>query len=113
MDPRDRAGRRQRPGGQRERLAGVACIPPHEALRKNVITHMPKACSASAKAPGKLIEGKPAPGPAGKKKAAEFPPQLYNLTEDPGETKDLAAVHPDVLKRLAARLDIQRHRGRQ
>jgi arylsulfatase len=28
--------------------------------------------------------------------------QLFNLAEDPGETTDLAAVHPDVMSELAA-----------
>ena len=30
---------------------------------------------------------------------------LYNLTEDPGETRDVAESHPDVLKRLISQLD--------
>ena len=32
------------------------------------------------------------------------PPQLFNLAEDPGETKDLAAKHPDKVKELQGRV---------
>jgi arylsulfatase A-like enzyme len=64
--------------------------------------------------PWKYIEGKPAAGSAGKgkKKAgpAEPAPQLYNLAEDPAETKDLAALQPEVLKRLAQQLETVRNR---
>jgi arylsulfatase A len=43
----------------------------------------------------------------GKKKPAEkeaepFQPKLYNLDDDIGESKDVAAKHPDVVKRLQA-----------
>jgi arylsulfatase A-like enzyme len=42
-------------------------------------------------------------------------PQLYNLDHDVGETRDVAADHPDVVERLAARLreaheDLRRNR---
>ncbi|MBM3858706.1 MAG: sulfatase [Verrucomicrobia bacterium] len=40
-------------------------------------------------------------GVPGKKKAAPQP-HLFNLTEDIGETKNVAAQHPDVVKRLQA-----------
>ena len=31
--------------------------------------------------------------------------QLYNLKDDPGETKNLIATHPEIAKRLKAKLD--------
>lgn len=46
----------------------------------------------------------PAPGqPAG---------QLYNLADDPGETNNLYAAHPEIVKRLAARMEELARRGR-
>jgi len=36
-----------------------------------------------------------------KKAGAEAGPQLYNLADDPAETKNLAAAHPDKVKELA------------
>jgi arylsulfatase A len=41
-----------------------------------------------------------ADGPAGRKKAPR--PQLFNLDEDIGETKDVAADHADIVERLTA-----------
>ena len=38
--------------------------------------------------------------------------QLYDLTNDPGETTDLAKEHPEVVKQLAAGLDKARTDGR-
>ncbi len=52
-------------------------------------------------------------GPAGKgKKAAGGGPELYNLADDIGETKNIAAQHPDVVKELSDLLDRVRDRGR-
>jgi arylsulfatase A len=48
--------------------------------------------------PGK--KGKAAPDV--KKKAAPAGPVLYNLASDPGETKDVAGDHPDIVARLQA-----------
>lgn len=39
-------------------------------------------------------------------------PQLYNLAEDPGETKNLAPLHPDKVKELTALLEQIRSSGR-
>jgi arylsulfatase A-like enzyme len=39
-------------------------------------------------------------------------PQLYNLAEDPGETNNAAAEHPDTVEELAAQLNRIRDRGR-
>jgi arylsulfatase A-like enzyme len=49
-------------------------------------------------------------GPKGHLSAAVYchPPELYNLTTDPGETHDVVAEHPDVVERLSeAALDFQ------
>ncbi len=62
----------------------------------------------------KYIEGKPARSGGGggiKDKTAENKLQLYNLEADPGEKKDLAAEHPEIVKRLAKLLDDQRNSG--
>jgi len=40
------------------------------------------------------------------------PGQLYNLTSDPGETKDVRKEHPEIVSRLAALLDKYRKQGR-
>jgi len=37
--------------------------------------------------------------------------QLYDLTQDPGETRNVAAAHPDVVKRLKARLEESKAKG--
>jgi arylsulfatase A-like enzyme len=39
-------------------------------------------------------------------------PQLYNLTDDPGETRDLAAQHPEIVSELSKLLAQVRERGR-
>lgn len=39
-------------------------------------------------------------------------PQLYDVSVDPGETENLAAAHPDLVARLAARLEAIRAAGR-
>jgi len=54
--------------------------------------------------PWKLIESKAAKG--GKNH------QLYDLAKDPGETKDIAAEKPEVVKQLAAALAKVRDNGR-
>ena len=38
--------------------------------------------------------------------------QLYNLDDDPGETTDIYALHPDVVTRLEALLAEYRQSGR-
>ncbi|MBM4040127.1 MAG: arylsulfatase [Planctomycetes bacterium] len=52
-------------------------------------------------------------GPAGKgKKGPAGGPELYNLADDLGETKNLAGQHPDVVKEMSDLLDRVRDRGR-
>jgi arylsulfatase A-like enzyme len=69
-----------------------------------------------------IIEGRwkyiePAPGPAvepntGIELGNSAGPQLYDLTNDLGETKNLAAARPEIVERLAARLAKVRRDGR-
>lgn len=33
-------------------------------------------------------------------------PKLYDLNADPDESQDLAARHPDIVKRLAAKVEV-------
>jgi arylsulfatase A len=40
-----------------------------------------------------------------KNPAQDAPPELYNLTKDPGEKHNLAAAHPDIVARLHAILE--------
>jgi len=39
--------------------------------------------------------------------------ELYNVTEDPGETRDVAAAHPDIVKRIKAILSVQHATARE
>ena len=55
----------------------------------NVVLTLPAANGQKAKA--KAADGK---------KAAAAGPALYNVVEDIGETKDVAAAHPDVVAHL-------------
>ena len=44
--------------------------------------------------------------------APDAPGQLYNLKDDPGETKNLCQAHPEIVKKLKASLDGFRESGR-
>jgi len=69
---------------------------------------------AIRRGPWKYIEGIPVdeikPG-ARKARAEEYRAQLYNLADDPAESKDVRAAHPDVAKELAALLERYRDGG--
>ena len=70
---------------------------------------------AIRKGPWKWIEGEPVdeikPG-ARKAHADEYHAQLYNTAEDPAETKDLSAEHPEIVKELKALLEASKAGGR-
>jgi arylsulfatase A len=95
--------------GQRER----ATTP----LRPDLILQSASGVYAIRSGPWKWVEGIAATAPGKKKKAAEGPlgdqykPQLFNLADDPGETRNIAAQHPDVVQRLSALLRAQRARA--
>ena len=69
---------------------------------------------AIRKGPWKWVEGQPVsnikPG-AHKARAAEFQPQLYHLQQDPAETTDVSATHPEVVQELSALLNRYRDGG--
>ena len=88
---------------------------PATPLRDAAIHHSSDGMFAIRQGPWKLIEGRgsggftepiriePGPGePAG---------QLYNLSEDLGETNNIYRQHPDVVARLTALLDQYRQQG--
>jgi arylsulfatase A-like enzyme len=67
--------------------------------------------------PWKLIPRRPAGGPTAKKSETAVrhsgpAAELYDLADDPGETKNLAARHPEVVAKLTRRLDRIRREGR-
>jgi arylsulfatase A-like enzyme len=83
-------------------------------LRPDMITHSNDGVFAIRKGPWKWIEGVPVPqiSPAARKgHAPEFHRQLYNLQDDPTETKDVSEQHPEVVKELEALLNRQRGAG--
>lgn len=88
------------------------------SARPDLIFQSASGVYALRSGPWKWIEGRPAQ-PSGKKKASpkagpkaeQFKPQLFNLVDDPGETRDVADQHPDVVQRLSALLERQRSQG--
>ena len=90
---------------------------PTQPLRRDLILQSANGVFAIRSGPWKWIEGVPRARPGrklpGKRspKADQFRPQLYNLETDPAETVDVAAQHPDVVKRLSAVLRRQREQG--
>jgi len=90
---------------------------PKEPLRTDLLFQSANGVYAIRSGPWKWIEGVPL-APPGKKppgrqgpKGDQFQAQLINLQTDPGETQDVAAQHPDVVKRLAKILRLQRTQG--
>jgi len=82
--------------------------------RPDMIVHSADGVFAIRRGPWKYIEGIPVdeikPG-ARKARADEYRSQLYNLADDPAETKDVSAQNPGVVKELAALLDRYRDGG--
>jgi arylsulfatase A-like enzyme len=84
------------------------------AIRRDIILHSSDGVFAIRKWPWKWIEGVPVDDitPAARKAhAAEFHPQLYQLVEDPGETHDVSAGHPEVVEELRTLLIRYREGG--
>lgn len=85
--------------------------------RPDLILQSADGVYAIRSGPWKWIEGVVATAPGKKQKATTGPraeqyrAQLFNLAEDPGETRDVAARHPEVVKRLSALLREQRERA--
>lgn len=78
--------------------------------RSDMIVHSSDGVFAIRKGPWKWIEGVPAPG-AKRKKSEEFNAMLYNVQEDPSETQEVSAQHPEVVKELSALLERYRNGG--
>jgi arylsulfatase A-like enzyme len=82
--------------------------------RPDMIVHSADGVFAIRRGPWKWIEGVPVdeikPG-ARKARAEEYRAQLYNVQDDPAETKDVSATHPEVVKELAALLNRYRDGG--
>lgn len=88
--------------------------PGAEPARRDMIVHSSDGVFALRKGPWKWVEGVPVENIKSgvrKARADEFRPQLYNLREDPAETRDVSAEHPDVVKDLSAYLDRYRDGG--
>lgn len=87
---------------------------PAKPVRDDLIVHSADGVFAIRKGPWKWIEGVPVddikPG-ARKAHADEYHPQLYNTHEDPAETKDVSAEHPEIVAELAALLNRYRNGG--
>ena len=87
---------------------------PTKPMREDMIVHSADGVFAIRKGPWKWIEGEPVDEikPAARKAHAdEFHAQLYNLKDDPAETKDVSAEHPEVVKELTALLNRYRDGG--
>ena len=87
---------------------------PAKPIRDDMIVHSSDGVFAIRKGPWKWIEGVPVdeikPG-ARKAHADEYHEQLYNTHDDPAETKDVSAQHPEIVAELRALLDRQRDGG--
>jgi arylsulfatase A-like enzyme len=87
---------------------------PAKPIRDDMIVHSADGVFAIRKGPWKWIEGVPVdeikPG-ARKAHADEYHEQLYNTHDDPPETKDVSAEHPEIVKELRALLNRQRNGG--
>lgn len=92
-------------------IRGEQCVAP---LRPDIIVHSSDGVFAIRKGQWKWIEGIPVedikPG-ARKARAEEYRAQLYDLKNDPAETKDVSAAHPDVVKELSGLLERYRNGG--
>ncbi len=87
---------------------------PAKPVREDMIVHSADGVFAIRKGPWKWIEGVPVdeikPG-ARKAHADQYRKQLYNTKDDPAETKDVSAAHPEVVKELQALLKRYRDGG--
>jgi hypothetical protein len=87
---------------------------PARPVRDDMIVHSADGVFAIRQGPWKWIEGVPVdeirPG-ARKAHADEYHEQLYNLQDDPAETKDVCAQYPEVVKELRALLNRYRDGG--
>jgi arylsulfatase A-like enzyme len=99
-------------------LPALLGAPTAQPLRTDLIMQSAGGVYAIRRGPWKWIEGVPATPPGKKKapsatgpKAEQNRPQLFNLRDDPAETKDVSAAHPEVVQQLSATLRQQRAQG--
>lgn len=87
---------------------------PPRPVRDDMIVHSSDGVFAIRKGPWKWIEGVPVdsikPG-ARKLNAEQFRPQLFNTQEDPAETTDVSAAHPELVRELSTLLGRYRDGG--
>lgn len=87
-----------------------------QPLRRDLVLQSANGVYAHRRGPWKWIDGVPL-APPGKKapaagpKADQFRPRLINLADDPGETQDVAAAHPEIARELAETLRLHRAQG--
>lgn len=82
--------------------------------RDHMFIHSADGVFAIRKGPWKWIEGVPVSEiklGARKAHASQFKAQLYNVKEDPAETVDVSAQHPEVVKELSALVNRYRDGG--
>lgn len=82
--------------------------------REHMIVHSSDGVFAIRKGPWKWVEGVPVSNlKAGVRKARsnEFKAQLFNLKDDPAETTDVSAKHPEVAQELSSMLNLYRDGG--
>jgi arylsulfatase A len=87
---------------------------PGKPVRDDMIVHSSEGVFALRKGPWKWIEGVPDDGikPASRKKNSDqYRAQLFNTREDPAETKDVAAQHPERVEELRGLLQRYRDGG--
>lgn len=83
---------------------------PSTAIRPVVVGHSGDGIFSIRQGPWKWIEGIPAK--IGKKSQGHEPrAELYDLESDPGESRDVAADHPDIVLRLRTELERIRQAG--
>ena len=83
-------------------------------IRDDMIVHSADGVFAIRKGPWKWIEGVPVNEikiGARKAHADEYHQQLYNTQDDPAETKDVSAQHPEIVKEMTALLNRYRDGG--
>jgi len=95
-------------------LPAILGEPAVKPLRPDMIVHSSDGVFAIRQGPWKWIEGIPVDEikiATRKLHADEFRAQLYNVEDDPAETKDVSAQHPEVVKELETLLNRYRDGG--
>ena len=80
-------------------------------LRPFVVGHSGWGVFSIRKGPWKWIEGKYATKNRPKGSGEQFEPQLYNLAEDPSESRNVLPEHPEIAAELSTLLETTRNQG--